>query len=79
MKFDKEKIGKKIGDLATKIKNNSMYLSKKTKEMVSKSKDKVVTIMDVNEDGIIDINDIIILVLRTPVIRINERVFKRCS
>lgn len=46
--------------------------SGKTKEMVSKSKDKMVEVMDANGDGNIDIEDVIILGLRTPGIKIKR-------
>lgn len=71
MKLDKEKIGEKIEDFVNDTKN----LTKKTKEVVSKSKEKVVTAIDVNGDGNIDIEDIIILGLRTPGIGINRNDF----
>lgn len=71
MKLDKEKIGEKVENLVNDTKN----LTEKTKKIVSKSKDKVVTAIDVNGDGNIDIEDIIILGLRTPGIGINRNDF----
>lgn len=71
MKLDKEKIGEKVENLVNDTKN----ITKKTKEVVSKSKEKVVTAIDVNGDGNIDIEDVIILGLRTPGIGINRNDF----
>lgn len=71
MKLDKEKIGEKVENLVKDTKN----ITKKTKEVVSKSKEKIVTTIDVNGDGNIDIEDIIILGLRTPGIGINRNDF----
>ena len=72
MKLDKEKLGEKVGNLANDAKKITVNLSGKTKEMVAKSKDKVVTVMDANGDGQVDIEDVIIMGLRTPGIRISR-------
>ena len=47
----------------------------KAKKEIAKSKDAVVTAVDVNGDGQIDIEDIIVLGLRTPGIGINRNQF----
>lgn len=75
MKIDKEKLEEKIGNVANDAKRITKNISGKTKEIVTKSKDKVVTTMDINGDGQIDIEDIIILGLRTPGIGINRTDF----
>lgn len=75
MKIDKEKLERKIGDFANDAKKITTNISGKTKEIVTKSKDKVVTTMDINGDGQIDIEDIIILGLRTPGVGINRTDF----
>lgn len=77
MKLDKEKLGEKVGNLANDAKKITVNLSGKTKEMVAKSKDKVVTVMDANGDGQVDIEDVIIMGLRTPGIRISRSEFLR--
>ena len=64
MKVDKEKVAKKVENFAND-----------TKEMVFKTKDKVVTAVDANGDGKIDIEDIIIMGLRTPGIGISRTDF----
>lgn len=64
MKLDKEKVAKKVENFAND-----------TKEMVFKTKDKVVTAVDANGDGKIDIEDIIIMGLRTPGIGISRTDF----
>ena len=77
MKLDKEKLGEKFENFAKDAKKITENISGKTKEMVTKSKDKVVTTMDVNGDGHVDIEDVIILGLRTPGIRITRSEFLR--
>ena len=77
MKLDKEKIGEKVVSLAKDAKKLTMDVSGKTKQIVTKSKDKVVETMDVNGDGNVDIEDIIILGLKTPGIRITRSEFLR--
>ena len=77
MKLDKEKIGEKIGNFANDAKKLTENISGKTKDAVTKSKDKVVETMDVNGDGHVDIEDVIILGLRTPGIRITRSEFLR--
>lgn len=64
MKVDKENLGKKVENFASNA-----------KETVTKTKDKVVTTMDVNGDGQVGIEDIIIMGLRTPGIGINRKDF----
>lgn len=64
MKLDKDKLGEKVGKI-----------SEGTKGMVTKSKDKIMTTMDANGDGNIDIEDIIILGLKTPGIGIDRKDF----
>lgn len=66
------KIEEKIGNIAGEAKKMINNASGKTKEMVSKSKDKMVEVMDANGDGNIDIEDVIILGLRTPGIKIKR-------
>lgn len=66
--ISKEKIGGKIGKLTESI-------SDKTKTLADKSKDKAMTVIDVNGDGKVDIEDIIILGLKTPGVRINRKDF----
>lgn len=77
MKVEKEKIGEKIGNIAEKAKQGGDNITKKTKNLAVKSKEKVVTVLDSNGDGTIDINDIIILSLKTPGIRIDREKFLR--
>lgn len=75
MKIEKEKLVKKVESFANDTKKITANMSGKTKEIVAKSKDTVVTTMDVNGDGQIDIEDIIIMGLRTPGICISRTDF----
>lgn len=63
---------KKIGE---KIKNITDDMRNKTKTMATKSKDKVTAVIDVNGDGKIDIEDIIVLGLKTPGVKISRSKF----
>ena len=49
----------------------------KSKDIATKTKDSVVSVVDVNNNGEIDIEDIIIVGLKTPGIRINRADFLR--
>ncbi len=55
--------------------NTASNIADKTKEIVAKSKDSVINVVDVNGNGEIDIEDFIILGLRTPGIRVNRSDF----
>ena len=54
-----------------------MRIYQKNKKIAVSSKEKVITTLDSNGDGNIDINDIIILSLKTPGIKINREKFLR--
>lgn len=71
MKIDKEKIDN-ITKGAKKVAGN---ITEKTKSVVSKSKEKVVETIDVNGDARIDIEDVIVMGLRTPGIKIKRDEF----
>lgn len=75
MKLNKEKLGEKVESIANDAKKITGNISGKTKEIVTKLKDKVVTAIDANGDGQIDIEDIIIMGLRTPGIGIDRTEF----
>lgn len=75
MKFDKEKMSEKLGHLADDVGKITTNVSNKTKEMVTKSKDSVVNVIDANGDGKIDVEDIIILGLKTPGVGISRSEF----
>ena len=77
MNLDKEKLGEKVGNLANNAKKLTKNVTAKTKKIVNTSKDKVITTMDVNGDGHVDIEDIIILSLKTPGIRVTRNEFLR--
>lgn len=66
--IDTKKFGEKIGNITTD-------LSDKAKKVATKSKDKVTAVIDVNGDGKIDIEDIIVLGLKTPGVKIRRSEF----
>lgn len=75
MKIDKNKISKKVTSLANDTKKMVIDVSGKTKDIAIKSKDKMINTMDVNGDGHVDIEDVIILGLKTPGVRISRSEF----
>lgn len=86
MKLDKEKISNKFDNMSKEIQKVSEQVfekaksftsaaADKTKEITTKSKDTVVTAIDANGDGKIDIEDIIILGLKTPGVGIDRNSF----
>lgn len=83
---EKQLFGIKLADLADKLGKTTSELvneaGKKTSEValkaqgeIKKSKENVKNTLDVNGDGNIDIEDIIVLGMRTPGIKINRKEF----
>lgn len=75
LKFDKIILSEKLGQLIDATGKIATNISDKTKDIVVKSKDTVITAMDVNGNGKVDIEDIIILGLKTPGISVNRSEF----
>lgn len=75
LNFDREKIINNITNVATSTKDKALVVTTKVKDVSHVSKQKVLETMDVNNDGSIDVEDIIILGLRTDGIRINRAEF----
>ncbi len=74
---DGRKIVSGIGDFVKKAEKTATEVTAKTKDAVTQSKDAVLNAIDVNGDGNIDIEDVILLGLRVPGIRINRDEFLR--
>ncbi|MBQ7751870.1 MAG: EcsC family protein [Clostridia bacterium] len=75
MKFDKKKINEGLENLAGKADNIASNISDKTKDIVAKSKDTVTSKLDITGDGKVDIEDIIVLSLKTPGVSISRNEF----
>lgn len=75
MEIDKEALGEKVKNITNDAKNLTVSISGKTKKLVSQSKNKVMTTLDVNGDGHVDIEDVIIMGLKVPGIRITRSDF----
>lgn len=73
--MNKEKIGEKIENITSNAKKVVNNVTEKTKNVAIKSKEKVVETIDVNGDGRLDIEDIIVMGLRTPGIKIKRDEF----
>ena len=68
-------IGKTATTIADKAKNTSVSVLGKTKEVATKSKEAVLGAIDQNGNGEVDIEDVIIMGLKVPGIRINRANF----
>ena len=86
MNLKKEKIKEivndvkfKTGSVVSEAKEKSVGIAtevfSKTSDITNKSKEKIITTIDVNNDGVVDIEDIIILALKTPGIKIDRNEF----
>lgn len=75
MKIDKEKLSEKLKQMTNDAGKIASDISDKTKGALEKSKTAVANKMDVNGDGKIDVEDIIIMGLKTPGIGINRKDF----
>lgn len=70
-------VGSKSVDIAKVTAKKTIEVATKAKDGMVKSKDAVMDKMDVNGDGHVDIEDIIILGMRTPGIKIRREDFLR--
>ena len=75
MNIDKNKISEKIDWLKDGVGETAVNIADKSKKAIVKSKDTVIAVMDANGDGKVDIEDIIILGLKTPGIRVDRDSF----
>lgn len=73
--IDMDKLGESLGGFANNAAQAALGASHKVADIATMSKDTVVQAVDQNGNGEIDIEDIIILGLRTPGIRINRSDF----
>lgn len=75
LNFNKKEIGEKIGDLVKDAKNIAANVTDKTKDLTNKTKEEIMSKMDVNQDGEVGIEDVIVLGLRTPGVKVNRKEF----
>lgn len=73
--IDKSKMRDKISSLADGVGKAAVNVSDKTKEIAVKSKNAVIAKADVNGDGKFDVEDVIVLGLKTPGVSINRKEF----
>ena len=73
--IDVEKLGESFGGFANNAAQAVLGASHKVADIATMSRDAIVQAVDQNENGEIDIEDIIILGLRTPGIQINRSDF----
>lgn len=70
-----KKFGEKVSGVSDRISKTAADISKKAKTVADNSKTAVVKVIDANGNGEVDIEDVIIIGLRTPGIRINRSEF----
>lgn len=73
--FKAEKVSEILSSTATSVSKTAIAAADKTKELAVKSEQAVINALDQNENGEIDIEDIIILGFKTPGIKISRGEF----
>ncbi len=73
--FDGKKVGENLHGLTKKVGKITKDITNKTKDLAVNSTDSVINAIDQNGNGEIDIEDIIIMGLRVPGIKINRAEF----
>lgn len=73
----KKKFGESVKGLAGVVGEKAGIVAKKSTEMVDKSKEAVFKAIDVNGDGQIDIEDVILMAFKVPGVSINRENFLR--
>lgn len=76
-RFSKEKMGQFVTGVAGTVGNKAGVIVKKSTETAEKTKEAVVKAVDVNGDGQIDIEDVILLAFSVPGVSINREKFLR--
>lgn len=71
----KKKFGESVKGLAGTVSEKAGIVAKKSTEMVDKSKEAVFKAIDVNGDGQIDIEDVILMAFKVPGVSINRENF----
>lgn len=59
------------------MKKSNNNIIKKTQNAITKSKDSIVNVVDANGNGKIDIEDFIIIALKTPGIKVDRNDFRK--
>lgn len=77
MRLDKNILKEKAKSIVKETKNVTIDVSSKTKDIVAISKNKIVSELDTNNDGNIDIEDIIIIGLKAPGVKVSRNDFLR--
>lgn len=77
MSENKEKANKNPHVLGEQLSKATAGVADKTKKIVTKTKDAANNLLDVNGDGQVDIEDVIVLGLKTPGVGINREAFLR--
>lgn len=73
----KKKLGQSLSAIAGTVGEKAGVVAKKTTEKAEKTKDAVYNAIDVNGDGQVDIEDIIIMAFKVPGVSINRENFLR--
>lgn len=73
--FDGKKVGENLHGLANKVGKISKDIANKSKDLALNSKETVINAIDQNGNGEIDIEDVVIVGMRVPGIKINRAEF----
>ena len=76
-KKEKKKLGESVKGFAESVGEKAGIVAKKSTEMIDKSKEAVFQAVDVNGDGQIDIEDVILMAFKVPGVSINRDSFLR--
>lgn len=76
-RITKEKLGKAMTGLAETVGTKAGAVTKKTTEVTEKTKEAVFNAVDVNGDGQIDIEDVILMAFKVPGVSVNRENFLR--
>ena len=76
-KFSKMKLGQSVTALAENVGTKAGTVVKKTTDAAGKSKEAVFNAIDVNGDGQIDIEDVILMAFKVPGVSVNRENFLR--
>ena len=77
MTQEKKKFGETVKELTGTVGGKAAVVAKKSTEIIDKSKDAVFQAIDVNGDGQVDIEDVILMAFKVPGVSINREKFLR--
>ena len=77
MKLSKVNLGKTVTSLAGTVTEKAGTVVKKTTDVTEKSKEAIYNALDMNGDGQVDIEDVILMAFKVPGVSVNREAFLR--